>query len=138
MRGFVRITVLAASCSLLVGCGTNVKGLLEEESRLWWRADQVIEAAEDIDPSLVDPIYEAETAKNEACEPIIKAAKERASLQESSFGEEIISDFTQVFVLIVPVGSVERCAESQNLFAGLLGGLCRQLERLGVDLSCSD
>ncbi len=138
MSLLTRTWIVAAFCSLLVGCGTNVKGLLEEESRLWWHADQVIEAAEDIDPRLVDPIYEAESAKNEACEPIIKATKERASLQESSFGEEMMSDFTQVFVFIVPVGSVERCADAQNLFSGLLGGLCRRLERLGIELSCSE
>ena len=138
MSRLTRTWIVAAFCSLLVGCETNVKGLLEEESQIWWHADQVIEAAEDIDPSLVDPIYEAETAKNEACEPIIEATKDRVSLRESSFAEEVWSELTQAFILIVPVESVESCAEAQNIFAGLLLGLCRRLEGLGIDLSCSE
>lgn len=132
-----RLTVLVL-CLLQSGCGTLVKGLLEGESRLWGDTDRVLAAAEDLDQGLENPVYDAESAKNEACEPITNAAKERIYGGEPSFVERLWSDLTQVFVLIVPITSVERCAEAQKLYNEELARLCRRLKEQGVNPSCLD
>ena len=117
---------------LLTGCGTDVMGLLNEESRTYWRAERMIAAAEELDPSLLDSLLEAENEKYRACESISTSARERILEGEFSFSEQFWSNLTQLFVRIFPVTVVESCAEAHERYDKELVALRQHLEKMGV------
>ncbi len=117
---------------LLAGCGTNVKTLLEEDGRLFWQADPIVMAAEDLDRDLVEPFNAAETAKIEACDALYSAAEESIDENERSRVEEFWSDITMLFVRVFPVESVERCARIHERYSHELDALRQRLEEEGV------
>ncbi len=111
-----RASIIIASCAALIGCGTNVRKLLEDDSRISWQAYSAIEQAEALDIGLEGPIYNAEAAKHEACEPIYAAAAERFSSDTLSFWEELWSDLVQFVVRVVPIDTVETCAKAHKRY----------------------
>ncbi len=111
-----RAWIIIASCVALIGCGTNVRELLEDDSRISWQAYSAIEQAEALDIGLEGPIYNAEAAKEEACEPIYAAAAERFPSDTVSFWEELWSDLVQFVVRVVPIDTVETCAKAHKRY----------------------
>ena len=111
-----RAWIIIASCAALIGCGTNVRELLEEDSRISWQAYSAVEQAEALDIGLEGPVYDAEAAKEEACEPIYAAATERLPSDILSFWEELWSDVVLFVVWVVPVDTVETCAKAHKLY----------------------
>ena len=138
MITIMRRCVVLIFCLLLTGCGSSVTRLLEEDSQLWWQSDPIIAAAENLDQGLVDSVYEAEAAKHEACEPIIGAARQQIYEGQGSLGERFWSDLTQLVALIVPISSVNECAEAQERYSQELASLCQRLNRRDVFLRCPD
>ncbi len=111
-----RAWIIIASCAALIGCGTNVRELLEDDSRISWQAYSAIEQAEALDIGLEEPVFNAEAAKEEACEPIYAAAAERFSSDTLSFWEELWSDLVQFVVRVVPIDTVETCAKAHKRY----------------------
>ncbi len=111
-----RAWIIIASCATLIGCGTDVRELLEADSRISWQAYSAIEQAEALDIGLEGPVYDAEAAKEEACEPIYAAAAERLPSDILSFWEELWSDVIQFVVRVVPIDTVETCAKAHELY----------------------
>jgi hypothetical protein len=130
--------IIIALCSLLAGCGTDVKSLLEEEGRLSWESDDLIAAAEDLDRGLEEPVYDAEAAKHAACEEVIEGLKKRIYAPDISFGEQFVSDIVLLVVFIVPIGSVETCAGAQKRYKAELLALCQDLKQQGAYQTCPD
>jgi hypothetical protein len=118
-------------CALLAGCGTNVKWLLAEESRLTPEADRLATAAEAVGTGIEQPVYEAEDAKIEACRFLNEATVEQMQ-REPTFAEQFVSDLSAVIVLLVPVATVERCADSLDAYRTSIARLQDQLIDLGV------
>ncbi len=116
LSAMARAWIIIASCAALIGCGTNVRELLEDDSRISWQAFSAIEQAEALDIGLEGPIYNAEAAKEEACEPIYAAAAERFPSDTVSFWEELWSDLVQFVVRVVPIDSVETCAKAHKRY----------------------
>lgn len=131
-------SIVACICLLLVGCGTNVKALLDEESRLYWRADRIVAAADDLDLGLENAVLDAESAKHEACEPVNSATKERIYEGPISLAQRFLSGLTRFLVRIVPVGVVERCAEAHKRYNKELVVLYQHLEEMGIHLPRPD
>ena len=123
---------------ILVGCGTSVTGLIQENSELLWHAEDVIGAAEQLDRGLEEPVYDAEAAKHEACQFLTDDTTKRMFAKKASFFEKFRDDLGQLFVLIVPVERVERCAAAQERYKETIATLCHDLRRDGISLSCSD
>lgn len=132
-----RLMILAL-CLLLASCGTNVKELLNEESRTYWRAERIVAAAEDRDPDLAAPLFAAEAEKDMACESLNAAANERILKGEFTFAQQFLSNFILFLVRIFPVTKVEGCAEAYESYNKELVALRRQLEEMGVQLSPPD
>jgi hypothetical protein len=116
---------------VLAGCGTNVKWLLAEQTRLEPKAHHLAEVAEGVGSGIEEPLYEAEDAKLEACRFMNDAAADRIQ-RTPSFGEQFLSELSMVVVLIVPVGTVERCAEALHAYRASIARLEAQLIELGV------
>ncbi len=127
-----RASIIIASCAALIGCGTNVRKLLEDDSRASWQAYSVVEQAEALDVGLEKPIYDAEAVKDEACEPIYAAAAEKISSGTLSFWDQLWSDLVQFVVLVVPIGTVETCAEAHERYEDEIVTLRYRLERFGT------
>lgn len=111
-----RAWIIVASCAALIGCGTDVRELLEEDSRISWQAYSAVEQAEVLDIGLEGPVYDAEAAKEEACAPIYAAAAERLPSDILSFWEELWSDVVQFVVRVVPIDTVETCAKAHKRY----------------------
>ncbi len=125
---------VAALFLLLAGCGTNVKTLLENDSRLFWQADSIVTAAEDLDHDFVEPVIEAELAKFEACDALYSAAEENFDENEWSHLKKFWSDVTMLFVRVFPVESVERCTRAYERHRQELDALRQRLKEEGVIL----
>ena len=136
MTAVLRRSLFALCCLVLAGCGTSIKGLLEEESRLLWQSEPVIAAAEAEGRGREEGIYDAEAARHRACEKIIEAVRKQRDEGPGSFAERFKSDFGQWAAALVPVPSVERCAEAQDIYARDLADLCRSLKEGGASLDC--
>ena len=124
-------------CTLLSGCGTNVQWLLTEEGRLTPEADRLATTAETLGTGIEQPLYEAEDTKLEACRFLNEATVDRMQ-NEPSFGEQFVSDLSAVIVLLVPVGPVERCADSIEAYRTSIARLERELIDLGVIARTTD
>lgn len=131
MRTFPRGLALLLLCVLLAGCGTNVQWLLAEEGRLTPEADRLAVAAEALGNGIEQPVYAAEDAKIEACRFLNEATVDRIH-NEPSFGAQFVSDLSSVVVLLIPVGPVERCADSLHAYRASIAALERELIELGV------
>lgn len=118
-------------CGLLAGCGTNVQWLLTEQGRLTPEADRLATAAEPLGSGIEQQVYDAEDAQLQACRFLTEATVERMQ-QDPSFGEQFVSDLSEVVVLLVPVAPVEHCADSIRAYRDSIAELERQLVRLGV------
>jgi len=128
----IRGLVFLPLCALLAGCGTNVQYLLAEESRLTPEADRVTNAAESLNNGIEKPVYDAEDAKLEACRFLHEATVQRMESASPTFGQQFVSDLSSVVVLLVPVGPVERCADSVHAYGDSIAKLERKLVELGV------
>jgi hypothetical protein len=131
LAGRLHATTLLFLCAALAGCGTNVKWLLTEQSRLTPEADRLATIAEALGTGIEQPVYDAEDAKLEACRFLNEAAAERMQ-RSPTFTEQFVSDLSMVVVLLVPVGRVERCAQSLEAFRMSIAGLESQLMELGI------
>ncbi len=131
LRTVLHGLALLPICAALAGCGTNVKWLLAEESRLTPEADRLATAAEVLGTGIEQPVYDAEDAKLGACRFLNEATVERMQ-REPTFGEQFVSDLSSVIVLLVPVATVERCAESLDAYRTSIARLQDQLIDLGV------
>jgi hypothetical protein len=118
-------------CALLAGCGTNVQWLLAEESRLTPEADRLATTAEALGTGIEQAVYDAEDDKLEACRFLTEATVDLMQ-REPTFAEQFMSDLSSVVVLIIPVGTVERCADSLDAYRTSIAQLERQLIELGV------
>jgi hypothetical protein len=125
-----RLAVLSF-CTLLCGCGTNVQWLLAEEGRLTPEADRLATTAEALGTGIEQPVYAAEDAKLEACRFLNEATVDRIQ-NEPSLGEQFVSDLSAVIVLLVPVGPVERCADSLKAYRTSIARLESELIELGI------
>jgi hypothetical protein len=123
--------VLLALCGLLAGCGTNVQWLMAEQGRLTPEADRLATAAEPLGTGIEKPVYDAEDAQLESCRFLTEATVERMQ-QDPTFGEQFVSDLSEVIVLLVPVEPVERCADSINAYRDSIAQLEHELIKLGV------
>jgi hypothetical protein len=128
----IRALAFLPFCALLAGCGTNVQYLLTEESRLTPEADRATTAAESLNTGIEKPVYDAEDAKLEACRFLHEATVQRMEETTPTFGEQFVSDLSSVFVLLVPVGQVERCAGSIRAYSDSIAQLELKLVELGV------
>ena len=104
---------LAALCLALVGCGTDIQGLLKRDSALVAKADEIAAAADAIDPELATEMYDAEDAKRQACETIYQSISEQMT-RRPSFSDELESDVGLFVAYMVPIGEIERCARAQT------------------------
>ena len=118
--------------SLLAGCGTNVEWLLAEQGRLTPEADRLATAAESLGTGIEQPVYDAEDGQLEACRFLTEATVERMQEGKTTFGEQFVSDLSEVIVLLVPVGPVERCADSIHAYRDSIAQLEHELIKLGV------
>lgn len=116
---------------MLTGCGTNVQWLLAEEGRLTPEADRLATTAETLGSGIEQPVYDAEDAKLEACRFLNEATVDRMQ-REPAFGEQFVSDLSSVIVLLIPVGPVERCADSLEAYRTSIARLEGELIELGV------
>jgi hypothetical protein len=117
--------------SLLGGCGTNVQWLLSEQGRLTPEADRLASAAEPLGTGLEKPVYDAEDTQLDACRFLTEATVERMQ-QDPTFGQQFVSDLSEVVVLLVPIEPVERCADSIRAYQDSIAQLERELIKLGV------
>ena len=124
--------VALALCLLLTGCGTDVMALLDEDGRVFWQADPIIAAAEDLDRGLEAPIIDAESAKQVACEPVYAKTKQQIYEGDWSYWEKFWSNLALLVVEVFPVQLVERCAQAHEDYNRELGALRQRLEAEGV------
>lgn len=123
-------------CLILAGCGTSVTALLQENSELFWRAEEVIGAADELDRDLGEPVYDAEDVRQKACQFLTDATAKQMFATETPFMEQFRSDLERLLVLIVPVERVESCAEAQKHYKNAIETLCQDLRDEGVSLRC--
>ena len=131
MSTLVRLLAMLPLCALLGACGTNVQYLLAEEGRLTPEADRATTAAESLNNGIEKPVYDAEDAKLEACR-FLHEATVQGMEKSPTFTEQFTSDVGSVFVLLVPVGTVERCADSIHAYRDSIAKLEQQLIQMGV------
>jgi hypothetical protein len=123
----LRATLAAASCLALVGCGTDIQGLLKRDSTLVAKADELAGAAEAIDPEMTTEMYDAEDAKRRACETIYQSISEQMT-HRPSFSDELESDVGLFVAYMVPIGEIERCARAQTDYAKAVERLQARLQ----------
>jgi hypothetical protein len=114
------------ACLLLPGCGTDVEWLLERDSVLVARADKVAARAEAIEPDLTTAMYDAEDAKQAACQSIYASVSEQM-VRPPSYGEELESDIGAFLAYLFPIEEVEQCADAQAKYESAVAALERQV-----------
>jgi hypothetical protein len=112
---------------LLSGCGTNVLYILSEESRLLLEADPMVRSSEELANGLELPVYAAEESKDQACEFLHAAVRDRMQ-RDPGFGEQFVSDLSSAVALIFPISQVERCAEALEAYSGAVAALSRNID----------
>jgi hypothetical protein len=112
---------------LLPGCGTNVLHILSEESRVLMEADPMVRSSEELANGFEVPVYAAEEVKDQACEFLHAAVRDRLQ-REPGFGEQFISDLSSAVALIFPIPQVERCAEALAAYGGAVTALSRKID----------
>jgi hypothetical protein len=119
-------TIPIALTFLLSGCGTNVMYLLKEESRIVAEADPLLVSAEEAGNGMERQVYEAEAAKDEACDFLHSAVFDRFN-RDPGFFEQFVSDFSSAVVLFFPVGQVEDCAEAFATYSAAVDNLANSI-----------
>lgn len=119
------LSLLGCTC-LLTSCGTDVGWLLTRDSKLVAEADKAATAAEAIDPNLTTPLYDAEDAKRDACQPIYASISELMQ-REPSYGEQLASDLGLFFAFFFPIEELERCADAQVTYAAAIDDLRKRI-----------
>jgi hypothetical protein len=120
------LAALAIACLLPSGCGTDVEWLLERDSVLVARADKAAASAEAIEPELTTAMYDAEDAKQAACESIYTSVSEQMT-RPPSYGEELESDIGAFVAYLFPIEEVERCADAQRRYESAVEALERRI-----------
>lgn len=128
-------SLAAGACFLLAACGTSIPSLIEEEGRLLWRGDWVLEAA-DFDADLKTPLYDAEIEMERSCESINKAVAARRDATDISIAAQFRTDLALVIALLLPIGEVETCATAQAHYRQTLAALCHRLDELETQAAC--
>jgi hypothetical protein len=123
------LTITALSLAL-TSCGTNLPWLIAEDSRLVAEADHAVSTAETLGTGLEQPVYAAEATKSEACKFIYDEVSERLG-RKPRFAEQFRSDLSTLFVLLVPVNDVERCAQAFDAYRASVIALEHRLAALG-------
>lgn len=121
---------LVALSLLLAGCGTDVKRLIGEETRMAWDAHQIAMDAADMEPGLEEPIYSAEMSKLEACEDINESIAD--GIRKGgifSFGERFLTDLSLLTAYLIPLAPVERCAKAHQNYKQEFLTLREQVEQ---------
>jgi len=116
-----------AAAMMLPGCGTNVLYILSEESRVLSEADPMVRSSEELANGLELPVYAAEEAKDQACEFLHAAVRDRLQ-REPGFGEQFVSDLSSAVALIFPIPQVQRCAEALGAYGGVVAALSRKID----------
>jgi hypothetical protein len=73
---------------------------------------RVAAAAEVIDPEITTDLYDAEDAKQQACQMIYQSVAQLMA-RPPTFGEQLVSDLGMFLAYLVPLSDVERCASAQ-------------------------
>jgi hypothetical protein len=124
------VATIAGLSLALTSCGTNLPWLVARDSRLMAVADRAVSAAEPLGTGLEQPVYDAETVKNDACKFIYDEMSERMG-RRPRFAERFRSDVSTLFVLLVPVSKVERCAQAFDAYHASVIALEHRLAALG-------
>jgi hypothetical protein len=136
-----RALPLLALTFFLTGCGTNVMWLLSEESRIMAEADALVVSAEQAGSGLEVPVYEAEDAKNIACDFLHAAVFDRLQ-RDPGFFEQFVSDLSSAIVLMLPVSRVEECADAFAAYSAAVDTLAASIsdaaELPGSDQTAGD
>jgi hypothetical protein len=85
------IPIMTVLSLALISCGTNLPWLIGRDSRMVAEADRAVSAAEPLGTGLEQPVYDAETAKNEACKFIYDEMSERMG-RKPRFAEQFRTD----------------------------------------------
>ena len=117
---------------LLPGCGTNVLYILSEESRVLMEADPMVRSSEELANGREVPVYAAEEIKDQACEFLHAAVRDRMQ-RDAGFGEQFISDLSSAVALIFPIPQVERCAEALAAYSVAVAVLSRNIDNSAAD-----
>jgi hypothetical protein len=126
VRRFFLLTLLALLLPL-AGCGTNVMYLLKEESRVMAEADPLLVSAEEVGNGMERQVYDAEAAKDEACDFLHSAVFDRFN-RDPSFFEQFVSDLSATVVMIFPIGEVEDCAEAFATYTAAVDNLANSMK----------
>jgi hypothetical protein len=124
-------TSAAALCLMLSACGTDIQWLLNRDSILVAKADNIAAAAEAVDPELTTEMYDAEDAKRAACETIYQSISAQMT-QQPSFGDELEADIGLFVAYMVPIAEVERCARAQAAYQTAVERLQKRLQGRGA------
>ncbi len=132
--GRIGVAGILAVLGLLTGCGTDVRTMLVDESRLAWQAQAVLTAAAEAEPGSEELVHAAEAAKQQACAEINQATMRRWRGVDRSFTDGLLGELTQFVVLVYPVETVEQCAEAHRRYRDEVLALYRHLTDRGVAL----
>jgi hypothetical protein len=124
---WLRWTSALALMVVLSGCGTNVMYLLKEESRVMAEADPLLLSAEETGSGLEQQVYEAEAAKDEACEFLHAAVFDRFN-RDPTFFEQFLSDLSASIVLFIPIGQMEDCAAAFDTYSASVESLASSMQ----------
>ncbi len=131
--------LLAVAAALaLAACGTDVKQMMQRDSETFWQDQHIVRLGEAEGLAQVQQVYAAEAAKEDACTPITEAAGERMAAGHASYWGDVWAGMRESLVALVPVPSVERCAEAHRRYASEIRGLCRRLGERGHELDCPE
>lgn len=129
---------MAVTLSLvLAGCGSDVESLLAQDSALFWVANESVTEASAFDPALAGPVTKAEAVKQIACARIYAAMSARVAAGEPSLGDRVVDTMSALFVRVVPVPSVERCAVAIAAYRDAVASLERTLQTAAVPVPLS-
>ncbi len=87
----------------------------------------MVRSSEELANGLEVPVYAAEEVKDQACEFLHAAVRDRLQ-REPGFGEQFISDLSSAVILIFPIPQVERCAEALAAYGGAVTALSRKID----------
>ena len=129
-------------CLSLTGCGTDVRGLLRDDNQLAWEVEEAVASAEDAGSGLDRDMQRAEVAKMDACKEIYEATDARMEREMGgdglSFTEQFWADLRLLVIRLVPVPSVERCAEAQDDYVAAYENLRERLAQVETNSPAAD
>ena len=109
-------TLIVLFALSLTGCGTNIVALLEDDSQLAWRVEEVVRTAEDRNMTAMTDYYDAESEKFLICRPLYRTAAAQIYLGLRGSGasnfQQFWGDLMLLGALLIPVSQVEECARA--------------------------